>query len=240
VRLLRLPTAAAVALALALGACGDDESAGDPATTTTAADAGDDGTTTTTTGAQPEASTTTAVSEEGPGAVESVLQQLLVTAGEIGEPSFADVGYAPTDGPNVCGVDVDADVPPAALVGTELESQPLQFAFQQELRGYASPDEAAAAFAAGREGTACGTSTDGTVTLSEPSDVTDRVGGDQAFAVAVTGDGFEGLLVAAQVRDVIATFQFVSAAGAEEPEGLPDPIEVSAFGVGKVLAYLEG
>lgn len=242
---MRLPRPAVAALfVLALAACGDDDAGSPAGPTSTTAAATEDETTTSVAGDEeaPEATTTTAPSEEGPGAVESILQQLLVAPGEIGQGGFVDVGYTPTEGPNLCGVDVDADIAPSALVGTALESESQQLAVQQELRAYADPDQAAAAFAAGREGTSCATSTDGTRTLSEPTDVTGRVGGDEAFAVTVTGEGFDGLLVAVHVRDVIATFEFAGAGAGEggQAAGALDPVEVAAFGVGKVLAYLEG
>jgi hypothetical protein len=234
----------AAALSLGIAACGDDGDgeARDPLErATTTAGGGDDEETTTTAG-DDTTTTTASLDDEGIGALEAVLSDLLVTAEELGDPSFVDVGYSPEDGDgeNVCGVDVDADVPPATVVGRQLESESLQLAFQQELRGYDSIDGAAEAYAAGLEGTSCGTSPDGTITLTAPQDVTAQVGGDEAFAVGVTGEGIEGVLVAVRVTDVIATFQFAGATGAAEAAGAPDPIDVAAFGVGKLLAFLEG
>lgn len=221
------PRAALACAVLALAACGGDDA--DEAVPTTTVTTEAPPSSTATTGAEPEEPTTTTISDEGLGDVEAVLQQLLVRPAELGDHGFVDAGYTPDEGANACGVDVDADVPPGALVGARLQSESLQLVVQQEVRAYTSVEEAAAAFAAGREAIRCGT--------GEPTDVTTEVGGDEAFSVTFADEGSAGTLVVAQVTDVIVTFQLAAAPGADT--SALDPLEVAAFGVGKLLAYLE-
>jgi hypothetical protein len=186
----RLPIASRVALAacLAVAACGGDD---DGAATTT----------TPTTTVPTSGPTTTALPGDGIAAIEAVLLQLLVAAGELGVPGLVDVGYTPGSG---CLDGTSA----SALVGTSLRSEEQGVAVLQELRGYDSVDAAAAAMAA------CATGTD----------VTEQVGADDARVA-------DGGVVYARLTDVVTVTTTTG-------PGL-DPVEVAAFAVGKLVAFLE-
>jgi hypothetical protein len=199
--------AAAVLVAAAVVGCGGDDASPDrqPATTGTTIEASIS--TSTTVGAR---------SDEGIGALETTLGDLLVTAGELGDPALADLGYAPDDGAPPCGVDAGSLAGETALVGTRIGADGRQVL--EELRAYADPNAAAGAVAALRAGPAC----------AGARDITAEVGADQAFAVSIGGAG--DVVVVAQVADVVATFRI---------EGFAAPVEIAAFGLGKVLAFLE-
>lgn len=238
------PLAAALAAALLLtAACGDDDAtdAGDDTTTTT--EALEDETSTTIVpddeDDEPADDTTTTTAEDGEGIdpLEGLAQSLLITLDELAVEGFQDVGYTPTDGPNQCGVDLDAEHPNQVLVGTTLGHD--QLAFQQEIRVYGSTQEAMVAFSAGVDGATCEGLPDGT-TFTEPTDVTEAVGGDQAIAITATNPTTEAVVVAVLLSDSVVSFTFVSSPpGSAESLGAPNPAEVAAFGVGKIEAALE-
>jgi hypothetical protein len=199
--------AAAALLAAAIAACGADDASPDRRT----------GTTGTTIEAVVSTSTTVeARPDEGIGALETTLGDLLVTADELGDPALADLGYSPAADATPCGVDASALGAPSALVGTRVGAAGQQVL--EELRAYDDLDAAADAVASLRAGPAC----------AAARDVTAEVGADQAFAadLGTAGD----VVIVAQVADVVAVFRI---------EGFPAPVEVAAFGMGKVLAFLE-
>lgn len=214
-------------LALPLLACGDDDDEGGGGRSTT---------TTVRTTATSAPTTPTTADGEGIAELEALAQGLLITLDELAVPTFADAGYTPFEGANECGVDVDGDLPPDALVGTILRDDTR--IFQQEIRVYASATAAAVGFDARVGAFACGTGGQGTA-YGEPVDVNDRVGADAAFAVTATNPQIEALLVTALVSDAVVSFVFTRPPG-EAPADLPDPVEVAAFGTGKILAALEG
>jgi hypothetical protein len=183
-------------------------------------DGGDDGTPSST-----RESVTTASSEpdeeglagEGTAVLEELAQTLLIQPAELGDAAFADQGYSPGSPVSPCG-GVGADPAPDVLAGTALASEPAATTVVEELRVYGSPEDAAAAFdgAASATAPACGTGVD----------VAAEVGADRA--VAFTGDS---TYVVALVADTVLAFHVAGTA--------LDPLEVAAFGAGKVLAALE-
>ena len=210
-RLPILRTITAIALAaLVAGGCGDDAERADDPTSTTAAAAG-----ATTTGVDEPG-----VHDEGSGALEELAQTLLIQPAELGDPSYADVGYTPGAVAAACGGALDglaADV----LAGASLASEPLATAVVQELRVYATAAEAATAFDAAAAAGGCGAA----------ADVTTQVGADRS--TAFVGDpATAGTYVVALVADTVLAFHVLGTA--------LDPLEVAAFGAGKVLAALEG
>lgn len=254
----RAAAAVASALALlALGACGDDPepsggaatSAAAPATDAPATTGGDDGEATTTTEDAAEATSTTSATAggdddpEGIDDLESLAQSLLVQPGEIDTETltFEDTGYVPPDegGVNACGNPLtDSVVPPAVLVGTTLTEPTSGLQLLQEIRIYADEAEAGEAFDTGVEALGCGTSADGALTLDGPIDVTEEVGGDRASAFDLEAPETEGVLVAVHLSDSVVLFLFTGSVGAAESVGAGSPLDVAAFGVGKILAAL--
>lgn len=220
---------------------GDDGDDGAAATTTTVT-VGDATTTTAvdadTTTTREATTTTTPVDDElhdtaeGVTDLEQLALDLLILPPELGGGAFTDAGYVPVEGPNGCGIDVDGDVPPVILVGTRLVDDAAS-TITEELRVYDDVTVAAQAQAAHAAGLDCGGDADGT-TYGPATDVNDVVGADAAVSIEVTGPSSSGLVVVAQVGDAVLTFDLTIT----DP-GLA-PLDVAAFGVGKVLAALEG
>jgi len=160
------------------------------------------------------------VEAEGSGDLEELAQTLLVQPAELGDPSYTDVGYTPGAVAAVCGGALDG-LPADVLAGTALASDPLGTRVVQELRVYPTEDDAGAAFDAAAGAAGCG----------EGADVNADVGADRATAfVGEPNDA--GTYVVALVADTVLAFHVVGTA--------LDPLEVAAFGAGKVLAALEG
>lgn len=225
-----LAIALAGLLAVGAAACGsDDDDGSDDATTTTEAVEDE---TTTTTEAEPDGTTTT-VTDEGNTAIEQLAQATLITLEDLNVPGLQDLGYTPSPGPNQCGFDIDATYPPEVIVGADYGSNTLRFL--EEIRVYATPDDAATAFQAGVDGTQCEVE-DGTV-ISAPVDVTEQVGAQRAMAITATRGEDNVIVVAALISDAVMSFNF---AGTDEAAaGAPPPVEVAALGVGKLKAVLE-
>lgn len=239
----------AIVALLALVGCGDGEAderadvqdetttTSEPATTTTRA--APRSTTSTTaapddTGTVGELADELATTEEGDTGLEQLSLELLVVPADLAGQSFVDAGYVPTEGPNGCGVDVDAVHPTSVLVGTGLADADGR-SIVEELRVYADVAAAQAAYDAHRTALACGTDGEGT-TYGPAVDVNDVVGADAAEEVAVVVEDAQGVVVVALVGDAVLTF--ATSAPAATPATL-DPRELAAFGVGKVLAALE-
>jgi hypothetical protein len=226
---------AALVVLVLLAGCGDDDDAVPTVTSSTS-------TTTSSTSSTTATTTTTTSSttlpeqdhDEGIGDLEVALVDLLIRPDELGDPTFADVGYTPTERPPTCGVDLDADHPGDALVGTTLQSDEAGVTIEQDLRAFASVEAAAEAMSATRAAYACGDGPDD-ISYLPAEDVTAEVGGDEAFSIRyAVGQQAEGSFVVARVTDVLLTFGFAGSG-----RGGPDRTEVAAFGVGKLLALLE-
>lgn len=220
-RLIRLGAASvAVALLVSCSSGGSDDSA----STTTKPEKTTTEVTTTTT--EEETTTTEA---GGDADVEAKLATLLLTADDLG-PTFTEREASDSDeGP--CGGDIDSDFPPLVKAQTAFQSDELQLAMQQDLRVFESEDAASTAFDGFVEAVSCGAdTTDGSIQLGEPTDVTDQVG-QKAVAVSITGDGVEGVGVVVHYSDVIATYQFQGATGAAEASGIASPLEIAAGNV---------
>ena len=187
----------------------------------------DDAASTTT---EAEETTTTEAGEDDPA---TQLATFLITADDLG-PTFVEMEASDSEaGP--CGVSVDADYPPALKAQGAFQSEELQLAMQQDLRVFASEDEASAAFDGFVESVSCGAdTTDGSIELGEPTDVTDEVG-QKAVAVAITGDGIEGVGVVVHYSDLIATYQFQGATGAAETAGIASPLEITAENIQDIV-----
>ena len=202
---------ALVALSTLAGCGGDD--GGDRNGGTAAATTGPSTTATATTSATDEEG----LADEGPGVLEELAQSLLIQPNELGDPSFADVGYTPGGPVSSCGGVAD-DPPPDVLAGTAIVSEPVATTVVEELRVYGTAEDATAAF-------------DAAVSEAAPScgagvDVVGQVGADRA--IAFTG---ASTYVVALVADTLLAFHVEGTA--------LDPLEVAAFGAGKVLAALE-
>ncbi len=224
-RLLRPIAGSALAIVLALAACGGDDDAADDTTTTGAAEE------TTTTEAPEEETTTTAADA---GDLEALFDRLLLQPEDL-DPTFVDAGYEPSNEGGPCGVSVDDEFPPSAQDGTTLASEEYQLAMVEEIRIYADEAESLAAFQRAVEALSCGPNTeDPTIALGEISDVSDQLG-TEGFAVPVTGADVEGAVIVARITDAIVVFQFQGAPGAAEAVGAPQPIEVAAFGVDRII-----
>ena len=219
--------AAAFAAALLVG-CSSSGGSDDAAPTTTKAES----TTTTeevTTTTEEETSTTEAADDDAA----SQLATLLITADDLG-PSFVEMEAGDSDaGP--CGVSIDEEFPPALKAQTAFQSEELQLAMQQDLRVFASEEDASAAFDGFVASVSCGSATvDSTIELGEPTDVTDEVG-QKAVAVAITGDGIEGVGVVVHYSDLISTYQFQGATGAAEASGIASPLECAAANMSDIV-----
>lgn len=245
----RAPTtavAAVLALAVLIG-CGrdstDDDGAGETTTTgrreaaeatTTTSDR--DRTTTTTDGVESTSSTVDDLGGEGLGDLDALVPSLLITLDELAVEGFEDLGFTPNPGPDACGSDVDADHPAEVTVGTTLGMNELSVT--ETIRVYPTAQAAAAAQLAFVNSLSCDVHPPD-VTVSEVTDVNPRVGADEAAAITATGPDIEATLVVARVGDAVVSFTFAGTPGAAAAAGAPDPIDVAAFGVGKILAALE-
>ncbi len=210
--------------ALALVACGDDDAGSADATTTTAAAPSTTTTVATTsssstsTTAPAVTSTTEDLSGEGIGELESVLADLLIREGELGDPTLLDAGYTPPEGGGPCGVDIDSQLPPASLVGAAFESAENELRVLEELRAYDTVDDAVAAVSSLRAGPACGGA----------ADVAAELDADEAFLVETPERA--NVVVVARVADVVAAFDVT---------GETDQRQIAAFGIGKISAFIE-
>lgn len=225
----RISKLAAVTFAAALLVGCSSSGSDDAASTTTEAEE----TTTTeevTTTTEEEETTTTEAGDDDPA---TQLATFLITADDLG-PTFVEMEASDSEaGP--CGVSVDADYPPALKAQGAFQSEELQLAMQQDLRVFTSEDEASAAFDGFVESVSCGAdTTDGSIELGEPTDVTDEVG-QKAVAVAITGDGIEGVGVVVHYSDLIATYQFQGATGAAEESGIASPLEITAENIQDIV-----
>jgi hypothetical protein len=196
----------AVLAVLGVG-CGGDDDASTPPTSAPI----------TTTTAAVSSTFEPGLDEEGIAALEELLPDLLVSESELGDASYVDVGYSPGAGPGPCGLDVDASIPPSALAGTNLASEPLASSVQEEIRVYGSADESRMAFRSMVDASSC----------VPARDVRTETGADEATAFPWEG----GTVIVARVADTVLTF-------AVSGQAL-DHLEVAAFGVGRVLAALE-
>lgn len=234
--------AAALALALAVSGCGggDDDDAADATTTTEEV-----AETTTTTEAEPEEETTTTSEAEEPDPDEpsldvlvGILDPLLVTSEEISD-QFTTGEWEASDSAPPCGNDPDVAYPPGVQTGTVLGSDDLGLYFQQDIRGYETPGDAAAVLELAREAFGCGTDTnDPSIQLGEVTDVSAAVGA-VAIAVEVSVDGDPGSIVIAQYSDVVVSFQFQGDGDAASAAGIPAPLDVARFGMDKIITGLE-
>jgi hypothetical protein len=225
----------AALLLLGAAACGGDDDGDDTADDTTTTTEAADEETTTTTVVDDEETTTTTVTDEGNLAIEQFAQSTLITLEELALEGFTDLGYTPSPGPNQCGFDIDATHPAAVVVGTDLGSDTLRFL--QEVRVYETPAAAETAFQAGLEGTQC-TPEDGTQ-IAAPIDVTTDVDAQQAVLISATRDDLNVVVVAALLSDAVVSFNFAGAPADIEAAGAPHPVEVAAFGIGKIKAAME-
>jgi hypothetical protein len=218
-------TALVAALALAAG-CGDGGSgaATDPTSVTT----------TTAAAAAGEATTTTAATEETDGIseLEALAPELLVAAAELPVAGIGDLGYSPAGSLPGCDFVLDDEVPPDLNVGTSLGANGLAFV-TEVIRVYSDADAAASAFAtAVANEEPCRSHEQ---SFSGPTDVNDRIGADRAVAFSALDRGGPTEVVYALVGDALVSFEFPPPA---DPTG-PPPLDVAAFGVGKILAALE-
>jgi hypothetical protein len=206
---------AAVLVAVAAGCAGDDAPPEGDA-------AGGGGATATT------AAPTTTADPEGIGDLEALAPELLVTAADLGAGT-EDLGYAPAPPPALCELDLDAQHPVAVHAGTTLRQG--AYVLTQVVRVLDGEPAAAAAFDAWVAAEPSCRPANPPVT--GPQDVNDRVGADRAVLFRVTTRGGEAVLVVALVGDALVSFDH------SVPTGGPDPVDVAAFGVGKILAALE-
>ncbi len=237
---------ALIVLTAALVACGGDGEAGDAGATTTTgrrevAEAttttSDRDRTTTTTGAiDGTSSTVDDLGGEGLGDLDALVPSLLITLDELAVEGFEDLGFTPSPGPDACGSDVDAEHPADVTVGTTLGAN--NVSVTETIRVYPATEAAAGAQVAFVNSLGCDVHSSG-VTVSEVADITARVGAEEAAAITATGPDIEATLVVARVGDAVVSFTFAGTPGAAAAAGAPDPLDVAAFGLGKILAALE-
>jgi hypothetical protein len=223
----RIPRVAATAFAIALLVGCSSGGSDDAAATTTEAETTTTEEVTTTT---EEETTTTEAGDDDPA---TQLATFLLTADDLG-PSFVE-REASTSEAGPCGVSVDDEFPPAVKAQRAYESEELQLAMQQDLRVFASEDEASAAFDGFVESVSCGSeTTNSSIELGEPTDVTDEVG-QKAVALTITGDGVEGVGVVVHYSDLVATYQFQGATGAAEASGIASPLDIAAGNIQDIV-----
>jgi hypothetical protein len=219
--------AIAAALLVSCSSSGSDDAA--PSTTEADVTTTTEEATTTT-----EEETTTTEAAGGDDELTAQLAAFLVTADDLGptfterEPSTGDAGP--------CGVSVDSQFPPELKAQVAFQSDELELAMQQDLRVFATEEDASAAFDGFVEAVSCGddTADPESLQLGEPTDVTDQVG-QKAVAVALTGDGTEGVGVVVIYSDLIATYQFQGTTGAADAADVGSPLELAAANVQEIV-----
>jgi hypothetical protein len=225
---------AVTALALLVVAgCGDGGGSADPATTTTAAaDAASTSTAaasiTTATGGTADTTGTTDLDGEGISELEALAGELLIRGDELGVPT-QDRGYTPALPPG-CPYDLDEDHPPDVHVGTTLHTD--NGTFVEVLRVYPDTDAARAAFTAAVDNEPGCSFADRDAT--GPVEVNERVGADAAVRFEAADRSGNTVRITTRVADAVVTFSLAGQVGF-----VLDPVEVAAFGVGKILAALE-
>ena len=234
---------AAVSLCLAASACnsGGDDSASDSDTSSSAPSSSS----TSASASTSSATDSTASSTSTPLTDDQVTPALLVpddlqgygfTAGPT--PSDDDSAL-PCAAPGSPGI--DAQVPPQAHGGTELDNNAVGASIVQEIQVYDTPDEAAQAFGLLVDGLNCpsGTLPDGTtIQIKAAGDVTAQVntnGLGQSTAWQLKSAQFDGIIVATLSQSVATDILYLKAKGADESQ-LPNPLDVSKVAFQKILA----
>lgn len=231
----RVAVATVLCAAAIVAGCGSDDEQSidaDPSTatstTTTAPPAADS---TTTTGAPDDPgdpSTTTTVDGEGISELEVLAADLLVLGPELGVAA-QDLGWAPP-GPSTCGFDLDAEHAVDVVAGTTLLTD--NGTFEQVLRVYPDTESAAEAYDAAVDHEAECNFESGAAT--GPTDVSGEVGADAAASFSQSTRSGNLVRITTHVADAVVTFSLSGQVGF-----VLDPIEVAAFGIGKILAALE-
>lgn len=178
---------------------------------------------------------TTTVDAEGISELEALAPGLLIAAAELGIEGARDLGYAPTDTSPRCDFDLDVEHAVDVHVGTTLEAG--GYTVTEIIRVLAEPGAAADAFDAWVANEGPCRPPDPEVT--GPVDVNDRVGADRAVSFTVPTRGGAAVLVVALVGDALVSFDQSGVPMAPDGAYLLDPLDVAAFGVGKILAALE-
>lgn len=232
---------AAAALSLAAAACssgGDDSSSGDD---TSSAAPSSSATSESTAASSATASSTGAT----PLTDDQVTPALLVPDdlpgyGFTTGPALSDDDSAlPCAAPGSPGI--DAQVPPQATGGTELDNNDVGASVVQQIQVYDSPEKAAQAFALLVSGLNCssGTLPDGTtIRIKAAQDVTAQVntnGLGESTAWQLSSAQFDGIIVATLSQAVATDILYLKAKDADESQ-LPNPLEVSKVAFQKILA----
>ena len=235
---------AAVSLCLTAAACGggDDKASGDDTSSAPPSSAS-----TSATASTSASSATAATSATGatPLTDDQVTPALLVPD-DIAGYGFT-TGPTPTDDDSAlpCAAPgspgIDAQVPPQAHGGTELDNNTVGASIVQEIQVYDSPDKAAQAFGLLVDGLNCasGTLPDGTVVkIRSAGDVTTQVntnGVGKSTAWQLKSAQFDGIIVATLSSSVATDILYLKAKSADESQ-LPNPLDVSKVAFQKILA----
>ncbi len=171
------------------------------------------------------------------------VEAALLTPEEVGA-DFTLGEYTDEDSPPLCdpdGAPVDEQVPPQVQGGTQLDHVDGNIAMQEEIAIYATEAEAAEAFGLATAGLACteGTSEGSPITIGAPQDVTAQVNSTSGLGAStaweVSGEGFDGVIVATLAGRIILATQFASAPDADT-SGLPNPVDIATAAFAKALA----
>lgn len=171
------------------------------------------------------------------------VEAALLTSEEVG-PDFTLGTYTEESSPPLCdpdGTPVDEQVPPQVEAGAQFDHVDGNVAMQEQIAIYATEAEAAEAFGLATAGLACteGTSEGSPVTISAAQDVTAEVNSTSGLGAStaweVTGEGFEGVIIATLAGRIILATQFASASDADT-SGLASPVDIAAAAFAKALA----
>ncbi|MEY2436265.1 MAG: hypothetical protein QOF97_1101 [Acidimicrobiaceae bacterium] len=171
------------------------------------------------------------------------LKARLLTASEMGSGLVESTFTPDSKNPEACGQpNTDIAFPPAAIVGRSAAETNVR-AVVEQVRAYADAATSAKAFDAGQKGVSCsqGNAFDSSgnptpITIGPVQNITGRVNGSrQAIAVTATGQGFEALVIAADIGGEVAVFQFETTAGAGT-ETLDARLPIAQAGIDKLRA----
>lgn len=193
-----------------------------PATTTTTAT-----TVTVDAGPGPDVTIDEAVEREG-------LDALLLDIGDLG-PGFVESDATLPAGTTPCGFSVDEQFP-AEQHRTVLQAPTSGLSLFEELRFYPNTRVAAAAYDAIVAGLSCGGNDE--FTLGEVTDVSFELDAT-AIAVSYSNADVEGVIVVAELAEVLVGLQFQGPPGAAAAATAPDPLALARLAVHRVVAYSE-
>ena len=187
-------------------------------------------------------SSTTVVTIIGPGpditiddAVEREgLDALLLNAADVG-PDFVESDVSLPAGTTPCGYSVD-DQFPAEQHGTVLQSLASGASVYEELRFYPNTRIATEAYDAVVAGLTCAGNDQ--FALGAVTDVSFELDAE-AISVTYTSADVEGVIIVAELAEVLVGLQFQRPPGAADAPAAPDALTLARIAVQRVVAYSE-